>query len=154
MNLIITKQLASYKWARNNTLQILKAAQAAGVMNFTLHPSQHTALYQFQCLATTDDAYYRKLTNNPDKRFGVLLQHNGAVKKADVPEAQLSKLLRQDLKRLEALLATFTDEQFAIHAQTIQSIFNHEYLHQGQLIVVLRQAGVELPERFRKAFDL
>jgi len=50
------------------------------------------------------------------------------------------------------LLATYSDIQFEDKAQTIQSIFNHEYLHQGQLVVLFRMSGIKLPERFKKAF--
>lgn len=123
-------------------------------MSFTPHKGQHPVLYQFQCLVTTDDAYYRKLTSHANRRFGVLIQDGETIKKMDIPESQLKKLLQDDLTKLESLFATFDDKQFAAHSQDIQRIFNHEYLHQGQLVVLFRQADVELPERFRKAFDL
>lgn len=150
----LARQFAAYKWARNNTLQILKAAQNAGIMNFTPHKDQHSVLYQFQCLVSTDDVYYRKLTGSADKRFGVIVKDGETIKKADIPETRLKTLLKDDLNKLESLIATFDDKQFEAHAQDIQRIFNHEYLHQGQLVVLFRQTEVELPERFRKAFDL
>jgi uncharacterized damage-inducible protein DinB len=151
---VLAKQFATYKWARNNTLQILKVAQDAGIMDFTPHKDQHSVLYQFQCLITTDNVYYRKLTNSADKRFGLLIQDGREVKKTDIPEDNLRKLLQANLTNLESLLATFDNKQFEANAQDIQRIFNHEYLHQGQLVVLFRQAGIELPERFKKAFDL
>lgn len=153
-HLALARQFASYKWARNNTLQILKAAQEAGVMDFTPHKDQHAVLYQFQCLVTTDDAYYRKLTNSPDQRFGVAIRDGATIAKEAIPEPNLNTWLEQDLKRLEMLLMHFTSEQFEANAQAIQSIINHEYLHQGQLVVMFRQAGVALPQRFKEAFDL
>lgn len=153
-NKTLKRQFAAYKWARNNTLQILKAAQDVGIMNFTPHKDQHSVLYQFQCLVTTDDVYYRRLTDSSDNQFGVRIEDGAVISKADIPEAELKSLLQADLSRLEALLASLSDEQFEVNAQDIQRIFNHEYLHQGQLVVLFRQAGIELPERFRKAFDL
>lgn len=36
----------------------------------------------------------------------------------------------------------------------ILAISNHEYLHHGQFIVMFREAGIELPERFKKAWAL
>lgn len=153
-NLILKRQFATYKWARNNTLQILKAAHDARIMEFTPHKNQHSVLYQFQCLITTDDAYYRKLTNNVNKQFGVRIDNKRVIKKAHIPKVELKNLLQTDLKRLEELLVLFGDEQFEAHAQDIQRIFNHEYLHQGQLVVLFRQADIDLPQRFTKAFDL
>ena len=153
-NKTLKRQFASYKWARNNTLQILKIAQDTGIMNFTPHKDQHSVRYQFQCLVTTDDAYYRKLTNSSNKQFGIRIEDGEVIPKANIPETELKNLLQADLQRFEKLLAPLTDEQFEVDAQDLQRIFNHEYLHQGQLVVLFRQAGVELPERFRKAFDL
>lgn len=124
-------------------------------MEFTPHPDQYSILYQFQCLVTTDDAYYRKLTKASDTRFGVLVASNGLdIRKADIAESDIRKLLTDGLARLEQLLISFDEAQFERHAQSIQSIFNHEYLHQGQLVVLFRQAEIELPERFREAFAL
>lgn len=153
-NLTLKRQFASYKWARNNTLQILKVAQGTGIMSFKPHKDQHSVLYQFQCLVTTDDTYYRKLTNASNKQFGVVIEDGKVIQKADLHELELKSLLQTDLQRLEKLLTAFSDEQFEANAQDIQRIFNHEYLHQGQLVVLFRQAGIELPERFKEAFDL
>lgn len=154
LSFTLKRQFATYKWARNNTLQILKIAQDTGVMNFTPHKDQHSVLYQFQCLVITDDAYYRKLTNDSNKQFGVVVKDGQVSQKTDVAEVELKSLLQADLQQLEELLAAFSDKQFEANAQDIQRIFNHEYLHQGQLVVLFRQAAIELPERFKKAFDL
>lgn len=153
-NVTLRRQFATYKWARNNTLQILKAAQAAGIMDFTPDKNQHTVLYQFQCLATTDDVYYRKLTNNSNQQFGIRIEAGKSVAKTDIPASELKNFLEADLRQLEQLFATYDSEAAATHIQDIQRIFNHEYLHQGQLVVLFRQVGVALPERFKKAFDL
>lgn len=153
-NFTLKRQFATYKWARNNTLQILKVAQNASIMEFTPHKNQHSVLYQFQCLITTDNTYYRKLTNSPNRQFGMRVEDQRVIQKVDIPETALKNLLQTGSQRLEELLATFSDEQFETHVQDIQRVFNHEYLHQGQLVVLFRQADVELPERFRKAFDL
>lgn len=144
----------SFKWARNNSLLILEAAQKQSLMNYQPEgEGQHTILYQFQCLATTTDAYYRKLTNHADKRFGVMVREN-SVQKSDIKAEDLKGILSRQVVELEDLLRGFTAADFEINAQDIQSICNHEYLHQGQLVVMFRGAGVDLPERFRSAFDL
>ncbi|MDN5274783.1 MAG: hypothetical protein JWP06_684 [Candidatus Saccharibacteria bacterium] len=148
------RQFASFKWARNNTLQIFKVAQKAKILDFTSNTNQHAVLYQFQCLVTTDDTYYRKLTNDTDTRFGVRIEDESTIKKAEIREGNIVQFLQADLARFESLFVDFTDQQFKDSAQDIQRIFNHEYLHQGQLIVLFRQAGIKLPERFTKAFDL
>lgn len=153
-NKTLKRQFASYKWARNNTLQLLKAAEDAGVLQFLPQASHRSILYQFQCLATTDDTYFRKLTSNTDKRFGIYKNGKDVWAKEDIPKKQLKSLLQTDLSRIENLLAKFAYREFEEHAQTIQSIINHEYLHQGQLVVLFRLAGVAMPERFKNAFDL
>jgi uncharacterized damage-inducible protein DinB len=153
-NKTLERLYRSFKWARNNSLQILEAAQSRDILEHQPKGrGQHTILYQFQCLATTTDRYYRKLTNHSDQRFGVLIR-GGSVQKADIAEDDLKIVLKQQMIDLEGALRHFSDNDFEINVQTIQSIINHEYLHQGQLIVMLRELEVDLPERFRTAFDL
>lgn len=153
-NKTLERMMRSFKWARNNSLQILDIAQKQNMMNYQPDEGgQHTILYQFQCLATTTDAYYRKLTNHEDKRFGVMIRKN-TTKKADITQNDLRAILIQQVGELENLLRHFSAEDFETNIQDIQSIINHEYLHQGQLVVMFRGCGVALPERFRSAFDL
>lgn len=154
-NKTLERLYRSFKWARNNSLQLFEAAQAGGVLGWALNgEEQHTMLYQFQCLVTTTDAYYRRLTENADIRFGVLVQSDRIIRKSDLAEADIQRYLKTQLTELETLLKHFDDKQFEENVRDIQSIANHEYLHQGQLVVMFRQAGAGLPERFRKAFAL
>ena len=153
-NKTLERMARSFKWARNNSLQILDAAQKQEVMSYQPEgEGQHTVLYQFQCLVTTTDTYYRKLTNHNDKRFGIMIRDD-VIKKADITQENLKAILTRQTVELEAVLRHFNGDDFETSVQDIQSIINHEYLHQGQLVVMLRSCGVALPERFRSAFDL
>lgn len=154
-NKTLEKQFRSFKWARNNTLQIFNVAQDHKLLDYQLPGiGQHTALYQFQCLIATTDTYRRRLLNTNNKQFGILDRKGVITAKAAIPEQDVKELLAEQTIELQTLFKDFTDQQFEIEAQLIQSIINHEYLHQGQLVVMFRQANVALPERFRKAFDL
>jgi uncharacterized damage-inducible protein DinB len=153
-NKTLERMIRSFKWARNNSLQILDAAQRESIMNYQPEgDSTHTILYQFQCLATTTDTYYRKLTNHNDKRFGIMIRED-VTKKTDIAQDDIKAILIQQVAELEKLFRDFTADDFETNIQDIQSIINHEYLHQGQLVVMFRSCGVALPERFRSAFDL
>lgn len=152
-NKTLERMVRSFKWARNNSLQILDAAQKQDMMSYRPEgDEQHTILYQFQCLVTTTDTYYRKLTNHNDKRFGIMIRDE-VTKKTDIAQGDLKVILVQQVKELEELLRSFGDDDFETSVQDIQSIINHEYLHQGQLVVMFRSRGIALPERFRSAFD-
>lgn len=154
-NKTLERQFRGFKWARNNTLQILREAERHNLFEF--QPAglgQHTVEYQFQCLITTTDTYYRKLKGGKDVQFGVMIRDDETTLKGDIDRAAMKQLLTTQLNELQTLLHTFTDEVFEMNAQAIQSIVNHEYLHQGQLVVMFREAGIALPERFKDAFDL
>ena len=145
----------SVKWARNNSLQLFEQAQKHEILQSkSTAKNQHTILYQLQCLITTTDAYYRRLTGHEDVQYGILLADGVVVKKDTIPEQDIWQLLRRQIVELEALLKTFDREKLEANVQDIQSIANHEYLHQGQMVVLFREADIALPERFRSAFDL
>lgn len=153
-NKALERMVRSFKWARNNSLQIFDIVHDQGIANYRPNgDGQHTMLYQFQCLATTTDTYYRKLTNHKDRRFGVLIR-DSAIKKVDITQEDLKGILVKQVEDLENLFRHFTADDFETNIQDIQSIVNHEYLHQGQLVVMFRSRGIALPERFRSAFDL
>jgi len=144
-----------FKWARNNSLQLFTAAQAEGVLDWRPEGvGQHDVLYQFQCLVTTTDTYYRRIKGHSDRRFGILLSGDGAVGKREIAASDIGNILHEQLQVLELLLRTYSIRDFEAKVRDIQAIANHEYLHQGQMVVMFRQAGVALPERFRAAFDL
>jgi len=145
----------SFKWARNNSLQLWDVVRGENMSGYQPQGSgQHSALYQFQCLITTTDTYYRKLTAHKDARFGVLIDGQRVVTKEDVPSDTITKILKQQIIDLEDLLRNFNDADFQERIQDIQSIINHEYLHQGQLVIMFRENNTTLPDRFKKAFDL
>jgi uncharacterized damage-inducible protein DinB len=153
-NKALERMVRSFKWARNNSLQILDVAQKQDMMSYQPKgDDQRTILYQFQCLVTTTDTYYRKLTNHNDKRFGIMMR-DGVTKKTNIAQDDLKVILVQQTKDLEKLFRDFTADDFETKMQDILSIINHEYLHQGQLVVMFRSRGAVLPERFRSAFDL
>jgi len=144
----------SFKWARNNTLQILDSIQTSETLEYQPEGvGQHSVLYQFQCLVTTSDTYYRRLTKHDNVQFGVLLGAN-QVKKEDIEVADIKPALKRQMVDLERVLKDFDAHDFETNVQDIQSLINHEYLHQGQLIVMFRSLEIELPKRFRQAFDL
>lgn len=145
----------SFKWARNNSLQIFDASQSNNILDYSpTNSAKHGSLYQFQCLLTTTDKYYRQLAGHKDERFGVIVQEESATNKIDIPEVIIKSLLKKQIVDLESLLRDFDEKKFNAHIQTIQSIINHEYLHQGQIVVMFRENRVSLPDRFRDAFDL
>jgi hypothetical protein len=153
-NKALERMIRSFKWARNNSLQILDIVQDRDIIGYRPDgDGQHTILYQFQCLATTTDAYYRKLTKHEDKRFGIIIREN-ITRKTDIAQENLKAILAQQVIELENVLRHFTGDDFETNIQDIQPIINHEYLHQGQLVVMFRSHDVVLPERFRSAFDL
>lgn len=153
-NKALERMVRGFKWARNNSLQILDNVQDREAMDYQPGgDGQHTILYQFQCLATTTDTYYRKLIKHEDRRFGIIIRED-VTKKTDIAQENLKAILAQQVVELEDALRHFTADDFESNIQDIQSIVNHEYLHQGQLVVMSRSRGVALPERFRSAFDL
>ncbi len=154
-NMTLQRLYMGFKWARNNSLQLFAAAQAANIVAWEAEGmSDHSVLYQFQCLITTTDTYCRRIMGHDDARFGVLLEEGVTIKKSEIGEADIKALLSKQLTALELLLKPFDAGKLEEKARDIQSITNHEYLHQGQLVVLFRQAGVAIPDRFRIAFDL
>lgn len=154
-NKALERLYRSFKWARNNSLQLLDVVQSSQQLDWTpAGQGQHSMLYQFRCMVTTTDAYIRKLQNDTDTRFGVYIYSDQAIKKNELTFEQTKAMLKDQLRQLELLLKGFSNQQFEDSAQNIQSIANHEYLHQGQLVVMFRQADLAIPERFKTAFDL
>lgn len=147
--------MRSFKWARNNSLQILENAQEHNILNYTpTGDPKHGTLYQFQCLLTTTDKYYRQLSNHNNQQFGVILQGDSLINKTDISDTAIEPLLKKQISELESLLKDFDEKKFSANIQVVQSIINHEYLHQGQLVVMFRKNEVPLPDRIQKAFDL
>lgn len=58
------------------------------------------------------------------------------------------------MSMLEAILKPYTYEDMQTHIRPILTITEHEYLHQGEMLLMFREAGIELPKRFSKAWAL
>jgi len=156
-NKTLEKIFRSWKWSRNNTLQMLKVAVDAHILDyapaskeFSFQPIRH----QFQCLVTTTDTYYRQLTKAANHSFGILIVDGQVVDKHDITDAVVEERLTSQITELEQLFRAYDERRFEEDAKYLQAIFNHEYLHHGQLLVMFREAGVDVPARFKKAFAL
>jgi len=151
----LERLMRSFKWARNNSLLIFEEAQLNNLLEYKpTNDPKHGLLYQFQCLLTTTDKYYRQLSHHENQQFGVIVHDGVTINKVAISEDDIAALLKKQSFYLESLLKDFDTKEFGANIQTIQSIVNHEYLHQGQLVVMFRENKTPLPERFQKAFDL
>lgn len=157
-NLLLENIFKSFKWARNNSLEIFEEAQKNNVLDYIPEVKNQfefqPILFQFQCLATTTDVYLHQLKGNKNFQFGYLVKDGKVIKKKEIAQADLSKILEMQLGELEMIFKDFDEKQLEENLNILNIISNHEYLHQGQLIVMMREAGVDLPERFRKTFAL
>lgn len=156
-NKTLEKMFRAYKWARNNSLQMLELAEENNILDHKPEDNEFSfqpILHQFQCLTSTTDTYYRQLSGADNQDFGVLVKHGTEIPKADIIKEALPEILKTQLVDLERLLKNFSNDDFEENVKAIQAICNHEYLHQGQLLVLVRQAGVDVPERFKAAFVL
>ena len=145
----------SFEWGRNNTILLFEDAVKSGQLDYKPNTStQHSVLYQFQCIVTTTDARIRKLSNDPNTKFGILIKQNETILKEDIETEEVKELLVEGTTKLEDLLKDFDVLKTEENILAIQSLINHEYLHQGQLIVLFREAGVDFPQRFKEAWDL
>lgn len=154
-NKTLERLYRSFKWARNNSLQLLDIAQKSQKLDWVPQgEGQHSVLYQFQCMVTTTDTYARTLQNATDVRYGVLIHDGRAIKKNDLTLEQVKSALKDQLYQLELILKNYSNQKFEDSVQDIQAIANHEYLHQGQIVVMFRQADLSIPDRFKTAFDL
>ena len=159
-NLTLEKIFRAFKWARNNTIKIFEEGAKNNVLDYKSSASKEVSytfqpiIFQFQCIITTTDTYYRKIISSKNKKFGILIRDNIIIQKKDIQKDKIKNLLNEQLIALENLLKNFDEKQTEENVNSIQVIVNHEYLHQGQLIVMFREAGVDLPQRFKKAFAL
>jgi hypothetical protein len=148
----------SLKWARNNSIEILEEARINNVLGYVPKIKNQfefqPILFQFQCLVTTTDVYLHQLKGHSNFKFGYLVKEGKVIRKKDIEESDLSKILGIQLEELEAIFKDFNEKQLGENINVINIISNHEYLHQGQLIIMMREAGVDLPERFKKTFAL
>lgn len=157
---VLKKIFRRWKWARNNTLELLDKAIEENILDFALQTDKkvpytfQTILFQFQCLVTTTDTYCRKLTGHSNKSYGILVIDGKVIKKEDITLELIKSQLEEQMTNLEDILKHLVYKDLDKQIRTIMTISDHEYLHQGELILMLRQAGVDLPQRFKKAWAL
>ncbi len=157
----LEKLFKNFKWSRNNTIQLFEEAQNNNILNYKSSSIEEKSNYifqplvfQFQCIISTTDTYYRKLTANKNQNFGVLIIADKIIPKEDINVNEIRNILTEQLVKLERLLQNFDSKKMEENIDLLQTISNHEYLHQGQMIIDFREAGKDLPERFRKAWAL
>ncbi len=157
---ILEKVFKRFKWTRNNSIQIFEHAGKSGILEYALKPSPKSKYtfqpitFQFQCIATTANAYQRILTNNSNVQFGIFVEDGEVTSKKDLNKEKIFKILKNQLTELEELFKNYDEKQALENIDNILAISNHEYLHQGELILMFREADAELPERFAKAWAL
>jgi len=157
---LLEKLYRRFKWARNNTLLLLEAAEKQSILDFVPQRTKsdsytiQNTMFQFQCLLTTSDAYFRKISNNPNTSFGILLKNGNELKKEDLDLETIKTGLIDQLPEFEKLLQPFNSAQLDQHLGSIQTLANHEHMHHGELILMFRLAGAELPKRFQTAWAL
>lgn len=150
----------SYKFARNNSIKILDEAVRQNILDYRSSSFNQKksifqpVLFQFQCLVSTTDAYYRKLTNVKNQSYGIYVQDGNIIPKAELTAEDVKRILPKQLRDLETLLKDFDDKKTEKCINKVGAVISHEYLHQGQLIVMFREAGAELPESFVRAWAL
>ncbi len=136
---------------------MLDTAATNNILDYNPQNNQfifHPIKYQFQCLICTTDTYYRRLTGAANQDFGILVEDGKILRKNDISEQSMTERLKNQLVRLEDLLGSYSSSDFEENIEAIQAICNHEYLHQGQILLLFREAGVDVPERFKDAFAL
>lgn len=159
-NPVLEKIVRRWKWSRNNTLLLYEAAIEQKILNYTPVKNKdtkhepHSVLYQFQCIVTTTNTYYRKLINDKNKSFGVLDINGEITKKENISIETVNEQLEMQMDLLERYLKPLSSGDLEKNIKDIMTISDHEYLHQGQLIVLFREAGAQFPERFATAWAI
>lgn len=159
-NSALEKLFKSYKYARNNSIKILDEAIKQDILGFhasAVEKSDYTfqsILFQFQCMACTTDTYFRKLSHAKDTAFGVYVTKDKVIPKEELSSDMIKKILPKQLEELENLLKSIDAAKVDKLIDKVGLIMSHEYLHQGQLILMFREAGANLPESYVKAWAL
>lgn len=157
---VLEKIVRRWKWSRNNTILLFETALGQNILGYipkNLHKpnnESHSVLYQFQCIVTTTNTYYRKLINDKNKSYGILVDNGEVIKKEDISKEMVINQLKMQADLLENLLKPFSAKDIEKNIKEIMTISDHEYLHQGQLIVLFREAGAKFPDRFSQAWAL
>lgn len=155
---VLEKVFKRFKWTRNNTILLFEAAKKQNILSFIPKgPSSFTfqsVLHQFQCIVTTTDAYYRRMINHENKNYGILIIQNTILSKNEVNDEIVGKQLKEQLMTLQMLLSKFLTKDTEKYIDEVMTISDHEHIHFGELIIMFRQAGIDIPDRIRKAWAL
>lgn len=159
-NLTLEQLFKSYKWTRNNTIKIFDEAVKQNILDYRSSPAKPTKhtfqpiLFQFQCIFSTTDVYYRKLTDAANQSYGIYVEGEKVIPKDQLTMEQIKKILPKQLKELEVLLKTFDEKKTEKMIDKVSKIGDHEYLHQGELILMFREADAELPATYVRSWAL
>jgi hypothetical protein len=159
-NSLLEKIIRRWKWGRNNTILLFAQAAKEGILNFASKSEKQKKytfqplLFQFQCIVTTTDTYYRKLIGATNTSYGILIINGKVYQKEAISIEIIKEQLENQMHMLDTILRPFTAQDLEKHIRPILTISDHEYMHQGEMLLMFRQAGVELPERFSKAWAL
>lgn len=153
-NKALEKMFRAWKFARIISLELFDAAQGNLDYKQLYKKDDYTILFQFLCLTTTTDAYYRKITGAKNKQFGVLIKEGTTYKKAEIANTKVKQYLTAQIEELDTLLKGFDEKKFEASMRYLSNLLAHEYLHQGQLVVMFREAGIPFPKRFQETWAL
>jgi hypothetical protein len=135
-------------------------AEKENMLHFASHSEKQKTytfqplLFQFQCIVTTTDTYYRKLIGATNTSYGIIIVHGKIMQKEDISTGLLKEQLENQMHMLDNILRPFTPKEVEKHIRSVLTISDHEYMHQGEMLVMFREANIELPERFSKAWAL
>lgn len=155
-NETLERLFRSFKEARNNSIQLFKSLQESNTSQYTpTGDATNTALYQFQCIVTITDGYYRRLQGTKNHAFDIVTdEDNGTViARTDVTMERMEDFLLRQGRKLEELLRLYDAGDFKSKIHDIQSIINYEYLHQGQLAVLFKEMNIAVPDKFQEVID-
>lgn len=147
-----------FTWTRTNTIQLFEHAQKSEILlykpSYSIeNPTEnHNLLYQFQCILTSTNAHFRKLTNDSNTQFGIYVKNKIIIKKQEIKKEEIIHLLNEQIEEAKAL----TNQKLDLHRflSTFVTLFEHEGLHQGQLVVMFRETKTEFPQIFKDAWNL
>lgn len=129
---IIFKQ---YKWERNNTIQLFNKAESENILDFVSSNTKQKkytfqpVFFQFQCIVTTTDTYFRKITNHQNTDYAIFVQDDVILKKDKITQEVIKEELKDQMYKLQDLLKGFSDNDAESNICYIQTIIEHEYLH-------------------------
>lgn len=150
--------LGRFLWTRTNTIELFRIAQNAKIMQYKPkylieNPTEnHNLLYQFQCIITSTDAHFRRLKNDDNQRSGLLTRNGVITKKQEIKEEDIFSLLQNQVTEAKQINVDYPDTKKLINA--FITIYEHEVLHQGQLVIMFRETEQEFPKIFKDAWNL